>query len=137
MSASLVAGVGAAHAGTDSGSAPFSFVWVVPDSCEQLARGLTVTLDGTMRWVLTASGGMSTTVNGRAVDSAGNTYVFNYHNRFSGEPPFAEFSITDHFNLVGAGAAGGVHAHFTWSIKDGREHFDEHGGSLTLGCDPI
>ena len=52
------------------------------------------------------------TVKGTAVDDLGNPYVFNYHNN-TYAPPTGELMSTDRFNLV------------------------EHGGSLTLGCDPI
>jgi hypothetical protein len=135
--AALVTGAGSASAGgATTGSEHFTFDWNVPASCDQLPAGLTVTLDGTMRWTYTPGGTFNTGVMGTATDSAGGTYVFSYHNSFQGDPA-ADFSASDHFNLVGNGPAAKVHAHFTLSVKDGVFTLREHGGSLTLGCDPI
>jgi hypothetical protein len=69
---------------------------------------------------------VNVSANGTAVDEAGNTYRFNYHNNQQvtvqpgGFPMQVDFS--DHFNLIAGGTAGNVHAGFvvrlTFSAPD-------------------
>ena len=74
------------------------------------------------------------TITGTAVDSEGNTYRFNYTNvqivRDAGLP--IEVTITDHFNLVGNGAANQLHTFFVLRLlitAEGEEEivFSTHG----------
>jgi hypothetical protein len=55
-------------------------------------------------------------VTGSATDSAGATYLFNYHNHATMQIPAGGFPFTldttDHFNLVGNGQATQLQVHF-------------------------
>lgn len=92
------------------------------DTCPDLPEGLSIDFSGTVRGhfhvsvdangVVHVSG--SETITGTAIDSDGATYRFNYHDAFhaqdAGFPVEAVF--TDHFNLVGNGAANQLHTFF-------------------------
>jgi hypothetical protein len=91
------------------------------------------------------------TITGRAEDSEGGSYRFNYHNTFNFTSldlvaPI-ELHVTDHFNLVGNGAANQIQAFFAFSVRlnpDGTVsvRLNEHGDPLDFStftpiCDPL
>jgi hypothetical protein len=94
--------------------------------CSDLPEGLSIDFSGTLRGhfhvsvdangVVHVSG--SDTITGTAVDSDGATYRFNYHDAIhaqdAGFP--VEIVVTDHFNLVGNGAANQLHTFFVLRI---------------------
>ena len=98
--------------------------WALPAGlCPDLPPDLSVMGEGTARVVARASVDpqgvlhvkLITAMTGTATDSAGAGYQWNYHNVQSAqitEFPFV-VTLTDHFNLVGAGAANEIHTSFT------------------------
>lgn len=124
---------------TQGGSTSFGpEVFPVPVECG-LGAGVTVTMTGTRQSSFDESGGggFHETVNGTATDSLGNSYVFNYHANVKGDPFAATGHFTDHFNLVGNGAGAKMKTGFNLVVTVDVVKFDERGGALTLGCDPI
>ena len=93
-----------------------------PDLPEDLSIHLTGTLTGHFHLSVDANGvahiNASDTIQGTAVDSDGGTYRFNYHNVVTatdaGFPILV--TITDHFNLVGNGAANQLHTSFVQKL---------------------
>ena len=95
-------------------------------------------------------GRFHTTVRGTATDNHGGSYIVRYTNQsdavfnpgYTGPYPVV-ITLTDHFSLVGNGAADEIHAHFTWRIQVNGPYpnVDEvffHGfGDSFFGCDPI
>lgn len=92
---------------------------VCPDLPADLAIEFTGTIRGHLHVSVDAAGvfhvNAPDSIVGTATDSAGETYRFNYHNVLTaqdgGFPIVAR--ITDHFNLVGNGAADQLHVGFT------------------------
>jgi hypothetical protein len=134
----VVSAVWVASAGaTQGGSTGFGpEVFAVPDECG-LGTGVTLTMTGTRRASFDASSGLHETVTGTAADSLGNSYVFNDHANVKGDPFIATGHFTDHFNLVGDGASAKLKTGFNLIVTVDVVKFDERGGALTLGCDPI
>jgi hypothetical protein len=87
---------------------------------------------------------ISTTITGTATDNQGGTYRFNYHNVTTFSPtvdfPFV-VHITDHFNLVGNGAANNVHTFFNIALlvtgPDSDEVISAHFHGDPETCDPL
>ena len=122
---------------TQGGSTSFGpEVFPVPAECG-LGEGVTVTMTGTRSSSFDESGGFHETVTGTATDNLGNNYVFNYHANVKGDPFVSTGHFTDHFNLVGNGAAAKMKTGFNLLVTVDVVKFDERGGALTLGCDPI
>ena len=122
---------------TQGGSVSFGpEVFAVPDDCG-LGTGVTLTMTGTRQTSFDESGGLHETVTGTATDSLGNGYVFNYHANVKGDPFTSTGHFTDHFNLVGDGASAKLKTGFNLIVTVDFVKFDERGGALTLGCDPI
>jgi hypothetical protein len=111
-------------------------------TCPSLPEDLEVHFTGTLHGhihVSTDANGVvhinwPDTISGTASDSDGGTYRFNYHNeaviRDAGFP--IDITITDHFNLVGNGAANHLHTFFVLRLvitEDGETEvvFHEHG----------
>ena len=111
-------------------------VFAVPDECG-LGTGVTLTMTGTRQTSFDASGGLHETVTGTATDSLDNGYVFNYHANVKGDPFVSTGHFTDHFNLVGDGASAKLKTGFNLVVTIDVVKFNERGGALTLGCDPI
>lgn len=123
--------------------------------CTQLPAGLTVNGSGDSFLVFTSrtdhNGNtvieQNNLVTGTATDSNGATYGFNYHNHATMTIPPAGFpftvSTTDHFNLVGNGAATKLQVHFVANITVfsvnpfvvSADFKNTHGNPMT--CDPI
>lgn len=81
--------------------------------CYQLEEGLTVWGEGSAHLILNRGGfGGALIINGTAFDSERGTYVFNYHAAFPVVKGGTELLLTDHFNLVGNGAANQVRTFF-------------------------
>jgi hypothetical protein len=147
----LALSIGAAAAGTDVSSGPVSFT-LPAGQCADLPAGVSVSGAGTeivrVHSSVDANGILhqqfGTTITGTAADSLGGTYRFNYHNvqmfSTSGDFPFV-LHITDHFNLVGNGAASQIHTFFNLTLLvTGVNSFEVlsahfHGDSET--CDPL
>jgi hypothetical protein len=120
-------------------------------TCPALPAGLSIDFTGTLRGhfhlsvdaqgVLHVNG--TDSITGTAVDSDGASYRFNYHNAIhtqdAGFPLVV--TITDHFNLVGNGAANQLHTFFTLRILvtgPGSQEIlfhNEHGDPEH--CDPL
>jgi hypothetical protein len=122
---SLIAPMGVLAAGNAGSTSVFTepIAFTFPaGTCPDLPEGLSIDFTGTVRGhfhlstdgmgVLHVNG--ATTISGTATDSEGDTYRFNYHDAFhaqdAGLP--VEILITDHFNLVGSGAANQLHTFF-------------------------
>jgi hypothetical protein len=122
---------------TQGGSTSFGpEVFAVPAECG-LGAGVTLTMIGTRQTSFDESGGLHETVTGTATDTLGNNYVFNYHANVKGDPFVSTGHFTDHFNLVGNGASAKMKTGFNLIVTVDVVKFDERGGALTLGCDPI
>lgn len=117
-----------------------------PDFPDGLSIDFTGTLRGHFHQSTDAQGvrhfSVNTTITGSAVDSEGATYRFNYHDAlhwsFAGAP--FVLTITDHFNLVGNGAANQLHTFFVIKLlisAEGEEvlFLNEHGDPEH--CDPL
>jgi hypothetical protein len=134
--------LGAGNAGsTTVYSEPIAFTLdagVCPALPEELSIDFTGTVHGHIHVSTDANGVVHVswpdTITGTAVDSEGNTYRFNYTNvlivRDAGLP--IEVTITDHFNLVGNGAANQLHTFFVLRLlitAEGEEEivFSTHG----------
>jgi hypothetical protein len=125
LSSAVVAG-GAVAAGNEDSTTVFTepVEWVLPAGlCPVLPPELAVTGEGTARAIVHTSVdaqgvlhvALVDTINGTATDNAGDSYQWNYHNAQTvqvTEFPFV-ITVTDHFNLVGAGAANQIHTSFT------------------------
>ena len=111
---------------------------VCPALPEELSINFTGTVRGHFHLSTDANGVLhvngAATITGTAVDSEGDTYKFNYHDAFhvqdAGFP--IEIMITDHFNLVGNGAANQLHTFFVLRLlitAEGEEEivFSTHG----------
>jgi hypothetical protein len=126
IAASLIGGTAAAAASPNSEST-IHFTEVIdetlpagtcPDLPADLSIHLTGTLTGHFHLSVDANGVVHVnapdTIQGTAVDSDGGTYRFNYHNVLTvtdaGFPILV--TTTDHFNLVGNGAANQLHTSF-------------------------
>jgi hypothetical protein len=156
----LVCGVGATgtfaagNAGTTTvSSEPISFS-IPAGQCADLPPDLTVEGTATALVVfhesIDATGNfhtvIETTVTGTATDSAGGTYRFNYHQSQSLSPsadfPFV-VTITDHFNLVGAGSANQIHTGFILKVlvtsptTEELLFFSAGGRGDSSTCDPL
>jgi len=95
-------------------------------TCADLPAGLSVDFTGTARGhfhlstdangVLHINGNVA--ITGTAVDSDGAGYRFNYHQTFHLQVTDSPFvvTITDHFNLVGNGAASQLHTFFVLKL---------------------
>ena len=122
---------------TQGGSTSFGpEVFPVPVGCG-LGPDVTITMTGTRLTSFDASGGLHETVTGTATDNLGNGYVFNYHANVKGDPFASTGHFTDHFNLVGDGSSAKMKTGFNLRVTVDVVKFDERGGALTLGCDPI
>jgi hypothetical protein len=116
----ITAAAGAGPGSTTHASTPISFT--ISADCPQLTSS--VTAEGTFTETLHVSvdgNGVThftdeTAAKGTATDTAGGSYVFNYHNSTSGKIPAGGFPFdvqqADHFNLVGNGGANNLHSHF-------------------------
>ena len=99
--------------------------------CYQLEEGLTVWGKGSAHLIVNRSGfGAALIINGTAEDSEGGTYVFNYHAAFSAVKAGTELVLTDHFRLVGNGAANQVRTFFVAKVT-----FSESG--YAVDADPL
>ena len=104
---------------------PVSFV-LDPGQCPELTTTITAEGEYHFRIVTNVDKNGDThilfnlTATGTAVDTEGNTYVFNYHNHANEKIAAGGFPhtivVTDHLNLVGGGTAGTVHVGFTLKI---------------------
>ncbi len=84
-------------------------------------------------------------VTGKATDSNGASYIFNYHQHLGIQVPPGGFPTTadvaDHFNLVGNGQANQVQVHFVARVTITSptsftfDFVNVHGDPMT--CDPI
>jgi hypothetical protein len=151
LGAVCLAFVSPAGAVTDVTSEPVSFT-LPAGQCADLPS--TVSVSGTGTAIIrvhssTDAGGQShdhvaVTITGTATDSLGGTYRFNYHQSVAVEAttdfPFV-VHITDHFNLVGGGAASQIHTFFNLELLVTSPTSDEvlsikfHGDPDT--CDPL
>jgi hypothetical protein len=126
ITVALFAAVGSAAAATSVTTEPVAFT-IPAGQCSQLPATLSVSGSGTAiireHSSVDAAGRvhfhLGVTIVGTATDSAGGTYRFNYHQAQSVEAttdfPFV-VHITDHFNLVGDGAANGIHTFFNIAV---------------------
>jgi hypothetical protein len=148
---SLAIGVGSGGAATDVISEPVSFA-LPAGQCADLPAGVSVTGSGTA--IVRAHSSVdaqgrshehfATTITGTATDNLGGTYRFNYHQSIRLSPaadfPFV-FHITDHFNLVGNGAANEVHTFFNITVlvtgPDNEEVLSAHVHGDPETCDPL
>ncbi len=124
-------GLPSASAATSVVRQPFTFTWS-GGTCPGLAyplsfQGETIVVTNVD---LSPGGGyppgparvnFDNTIHGTAIDAAGVTYHFNYHNHTlidvaPGQPPYA--TMTDHFNLVGAGRANRDQVGFVLRLID-------------------
>jgi len=60
--------------------------------------------------------GFTLVINGTAEDSDGGTYVFNYHAAGNFNPATSELIFSDHFHLVGNGAANQIKTFFVVKV---------------------
>jgi hypothetical protein len=92
---------------------------VLPN-CGGVPSGMWVMGSGTLTFFApTGNGGnLNSTANGTAIDSAGNSYMWNYRQTVQ---PFGDGShskVVDDFVLSGSGPVGGLRSHFI-AIIDG------------------
>lgn len=112
--------------------------------CGGVPTGMWVT--GTGRWTFftpTGNGGnLNSTAHGTAIDSAGNSYMWNYRQTIQ---PFGDGShsrVVDDFVLSGSGPVGGLRSHFI-AIIDGNNIEEATDFELLLlkgdpfNCDPL
>jgi hypothetical protein len=126
VAAALFTAVGSAGAATSVTSEPVSFT-LPAGQCPDLPATLSVSGTGTAiireHTSVDTAGRvhfhLGVTIVGTATDSSDGTYRFNYHQTQSVEAttdfPFV-VHITDHFNLVGNGAAHGIHTFFNIAV---------------------
>ena len=121
-----------------------------PGTCSQIAdQNLGISGHVSVYESVDGNGRFHTTVRGTATDTSGGSYVVRYTNQsdalfnpgYTGPYPVV-ITMTDHFALVGNGAADKIHAHFTWRIEvTGPWTWNDvffHGfGDSFFGCDPI
>jgi hypothetical protein len=117
---------------------------IVLPSCGGVPAGTWVR--GTGTWTFFSptgeAGNLQSMANGTAVDSAGNSYRWNYHQSVQpiGDGSFSR--VVDDFVLSGSGPAAGIHSHFI-AIIDGTSIEEAQSFELLhlLGdpfdCDPI
>jgi hypothetical protein len=101
---------------------------------------------GTGSWTLLApagdAGNITSFAHGTAVDSAGNTYRWNYRQSIQPNGDASESQVVDDFVLAGGGPAGGIRSHFIATI-DGTSLEDATSFDLKqltgdpFECDPI
>jgi hypothetical protein len=93
---------------------------VVLSSCGGVPAGMWVRGTGTLTFSepTGAAGNLQSMARGTAVDSAGNTYEWNYHQSIQpiGDGSFSR--VVDDFVLSGRGPVGGIRSHFI-AIIDG------------------
>lgn len=140
----------ASSAGTDQYVDELVFTWDGGD-CPALPDGLAIEFTGTLRGhfhesvdangVLHVNWGPDS-VTGTAIDSAGGTYRFSYHNMAAIRVTELDENVlvTDHFVLVGDGVAHGIRVVFQHKFRVTEAGFEEvffkvHGDPVT--CDPI
>jgi hypothetical protein len=157
LSTAVVAGlaiVASASAGKAT-SIPISWVMTTPGvtapaadvvlpNCGGVPAG--TWLKGTGTWTLFsptgAAGNIQSMAQGTAVDSAGNTYQWNYHQSVQPLGDGAFSRVVDDFLVSGSGPAAGIHSHFI-AIIDGTDieeatSFEPlHLLGDPFNCDPI
>ena len=87
----------------------------MPAVCNQLEDDLVVEGTGSAHLILHGNG-FTLVINGTAEDSDGGTYVFNYHAAGNFNPATSELIFSDHFHLVGNGAANQIKTFFVVKV---------------------
>jgi hypothetical protein len=116
-------------------------------ACPALPDDLSIQFAGTVRGHLHVSVDASGAVHvnwpdsifGTAVDSDGATYQFHYHNVAiwtEDEIPF-EVTVTDHFSLVGNGAANQLHSFYVQRLLVTEDAVEVLFESAHGECDPL
>ncbi|HYZ93064.1 MAG TPA: hypothetical protein VFA34_11850 [Actinomycetota bacterium] len=91
---------------------------IVLSNCGGVPSGMWVR--GTGVWTLfspTGSGAIQSMAHGTAVDSAGDTYRWNYHQSIQPMNDGVHSRVVDDFVLSGRGSASGIHSHFIAIIE--------------------
>jgi hypothetical protein len=103
-------------------------------------------LKGTGTWTLFDAtgnaGNIQSMARGTAVDSAGNTYRWNYHQSIQPNADGSFSRVVDDFLVSGSGPAAGIHSHFI-AVIDGTSLEEAQSFELLhllgdpFNCDPI
>jgi hypothetical protein len=139
-----------------AGSVSFSWVMLGPGAtgapaadavlpnCAGVPANMWVSGSGT--WTLFtptgAAGNIQSMARGTAVDSAGNTYRWNYHQSVQPIGDGSHSRVVDFFELAGSGPAAGIHSHFIAiingnSIEDATSFELLHLLGDPFDCDPL
>jgi hypothetical protein len=104
--------------GEGASTPPGDFDAVLP-SCGGVPAGMWVT--GTGSWTFFDAtgnaGNLNSMAHGSAVDSAGNSYRWNYHQTIQPLSDGVHSRVVDDFVLSGRGPAGGIRSHFIAVIE--------------------